>query len=235
MTAWNSFYQDIDVLKQCSDMNAIQHTSALFLRSLNIHYFHYSWKPSPIITDVATVSLNHVEKQWVEYCDKFDLASIQHSPFTQKPMEWMISPDQQEKGKRNRIIGGCIIPIRGVAGSNAKLYVYYRKTTHMQSKTLPLLENWAIHLQNQVEVIHANMYLQAPMTSREKEILTLTSIGKTASEISKIINVEPTTVNFHLTNLRKKFDAYNKQHLIAKAVALNFEIISPHFAAPSKH
>jgi len=69
-----------------------------------------------------------------------------------------------------------------------------------------------------------NRYLpNAPLqelTEREKECLLWTAEGKTSQEISVILNIAESTVNFHLKNSVKKLDCINKTHAVAKAILL---------------
>lgn len=57
------------------------------------------------------------------------------------------------------------------------------------------------------------------LTIREKEVLRWTADGKTAFEISKILNVATRTINFHLSNVIIKLNAANKTQAAVKAVA----------------
>lgn len=57
------------------------------------------------------------------------------------------------------------------------------------------------------------------LTKREFEILNWVKIGKTKWEIARILDVSEGYVNFHMDNLRKKFDAVNRTHAVAVAVA----------------
>lgn len=58
------------------------------------------------------------------------------------------------------------------------------------------------------------------LTTREKECLLWTADGKTSHEISVILSISESTVNFHLKNSVKKLDCINKTHAVAKAVLL---------------
>lgn len=59
---------------------------------------------------------------------------------------------------------------------------------------------------------------EATLTQRETDCLFWASEGKTAWEISKIIDVSERTVLFHLNNCTKKLDASNRQHAVALAI-----------------
>jgi len=58
------------------------------------------------------------------------------------------------------------------------------------------------------------------LTSREKECLLWSAEGKTALEISLILDIAEATVNFHLKNAVTKLDCANKTHAVAKSILL---------------
>jgi len=58
------------------------------------------------------------------------------------------------------------------------------------------------------------------LTARESEILSWTADGKTAYEISVILDIKERTVHFHLTNVLKKFGVTNKIAATVRAVLL---------------
>lgn len=59
----------------------------------------------------------------------------------------------------------------------------------------------------------------AHLTPREREVLSWTASGKTAWEISQILNISNRTVEFHMGNILNKFDAVNSQQAVAIAVS----------------
>ncbi len=58
------------------------------------------------------------------------------------------------------------------------------------------------------------------LTDRELECLKWISIGKTTWEVSRILGCTEATVNFHVTNLRQKFEVGSRREAIVKAVRL---------------
>ncbi len=58
------------------------------------------------------------------------------------------------------------------------------------------------------------------LTKREVEILRWTAVGRTACDISEILNISERTVNFHISNAITKLDASNKLAATVKAVTL---------------
>jgi DNA-binding CsgD family transcriptional regulator len=58
------------------------------------------------------------------------------------------------------------------------------------------------------------------LSSREREVMTWTAEGKTASEIGLILGIAESTCIFHITNAARKLGAVNKTHAAARAAAL---------------
>ncbi len=57
------------------------------------------------------------------------------------------------------------------------------------------------------------------LSFKEKEILKWTADGKIAEEIGTILNISESTVNFHICNIQKKFNAPNKTLAVAYSAA----------------
>lgn len=58
------------------------------------------------------------------------------------------------------------------------------------------------------------------LTRREREVLAWTACGKTSDEISRILDLSVSGVNFHLTNCVSKLDSCNKMAAVARATQL---------------
>ena len=62
---------------------------------------------------------------------------------------------------------------------------------------------------------------QAPsVTRRELECLKWGAAGKSSWEIAQILRCSESTVNFHFSNIRRKFDATSRQQAVVKAIKL---------------
>lgn len=68
---------------------------------------------------------------------------------------------------------------------------------------------------------------QTPLSQRENQCLLWAAEGKTSWETSQILGVAERTVVFHLQNAQEKLQVNNRQHAVARAVALG--IITPDF------
>jgi LuxR family quorum-sensing transcriptional regulator LasR len=58
------------------------------------------------------------------------------------------------------------------------------------------------------------------LTRRELEVLNWVMAGKSSWEISKITNCSEATVNFHMANVRQKFNVNTRQQAVVKAISL---------------
>jgi LuxR family quorum-sensing transcriptional regulator LasR len=63
------------------------------------------------------------------------------------------------------------------------------------------------------------------LTRRELEVLNWVMAGKSSWEISKITNCSEATVNFHMANVRQKFNVNTRQQAVVKAISLG--LITP--------
>jgi LuxR family quorum-sensing transcriptional regulator LasR len=62
------------------------------------------------------------------------------------------------------------------------------------------------------------------LTRRELEVLQWVMAGKSSWEISRITNCSEATVNFHMANVRQKFNVNTRQQAVVKAIALGLII-----------
>ena len=58
------------------------------------------------------------------------------------------------------------------------------------------------------------------LTRRELEVLNWVMAGKSSWEISMIVRCSEATINFHLANVRQKFNVNTRQQAVVKAIAL---------------
>ena len=60
----------------------------------------------------------------------------------------------------------------------------------------------------------------ASITRRELECLKWSAAGKSSWEIGQILNCSEATVNFHFSNLRRKFNTSTRQQAVIKAISM---------------
>jgi diguanylate cyclase (GGDEF)-like protein len=69
---------------------------------------------------------------------------------------------------------------------------------------------------NRVEALAADVPFY--LTSRELECLQWSAIGKSSREIAVILTVSESAVNFHMANVRSKFDVSSRRQAVAQAI-----------------
>lgn len=78
---------------------------------------------------------------------------------------------------------------------------YYQRLRLIQARTFGALRN------------------EVKLTARESEVLQWYAVGKSAWDIGGILGVSESTVRFHLSSVRKKYDVSSTVHAAALAVA----------------
>ncbi|MDB5755122.1 MAG: hypothetical protein JWR56_1550 [Massilia sp.] len=66
------------------------------------------------------------------------------------------------------------------------------------------------------------------LTKRELEVIKWVMAGKSSWEISRITDCAEATVNFHISNIRQKFNVNTRQQALVKAIALGIIIPEDH-------
>lgn len=140
---------------------------------------------------------------------------------TRSPQEHTMMSDDWENG----IQRGLTVPLHGAGSEFGVLSLYSDLTDHAFLKSSDTNQH-EIHIIAHYFHDAAQRKLRskpnAPnhvgLTNRELEVLKWTADGKTAPEISSILNVSNSTVNFHIQNIIKKLGAQNKANATAIAV-----------------
>lgn len=56
------------------------------------------------------------------------------------------------------------------------------------------------------------------ISERERQILSLCADGLSDIQIAEAIGISPKTVNFHIENIKRRLNARNRVHAVAKAM-----------------
>ena len=95
---------------------------------------------------------------------------------------------------------------------------------HPHPQARPLHQHSQQHPYHQPHVpqhqIDAQRAALPRLTRRELEVLQWVMAGKSSWEIARITSCSEATVNFHLANVRQKFDVNTRQQAVVKAIAL---------------
>ncbi|USD36534.1 MULTISPECIES: LuxR family transcriptional regulator [Ferrimonas] len=170
-------------------------------------------KSDPVVAYMMT---KHAPVQWSQL--------IQQSQFSD-PKNQALMIEAREHGLEN----GLSIPIRSTSGEFAVFSLAVDDGSEAGSdklnQVLPFAHTFGVNLfERQLSLIESET-LEAKLTAREKECLFWACEGKTAWEISQIIDITERTVLFHLNNSTKKLGATNRQHAVA--LAMRYGLITP--------
>lgn len=160
---------------------------------------------------------------------------VSHCAQRSTPLIW--SPDifaskQQrfmyEEASSHGLRAGVSLPMHGVNGEiglfsfvndSAPGKRSQREIAHHLPDLL-LMRDFA--LDTAAQFIHsARPQKETPaLTQRELECLKWSAAGKSSWEIGQILHCSEAVVNFHIGNVRRKFDVTSRRHAVAKAMQL---------------
>jgi DNA-binding CsgD family transcriptional regulator len=136
---------------------------------------------------------------------------------------------EKRKGKSKEIMTGAatcgekevwVFSMKGRRSSERAILSLGGGKYEKRSRSRKILEYVSPHLCLAAKrVIREKNKSLIQLTSRETEVISWTADGKTAWEISKILNISPRTVEFHMGNIMDKLDAANSQNAIAIALS----------------
>ncbi|MGO9488490.1 MAG: LuxR C-terminal-related transcriptional regulator [Solirubrobacteraceae bacterium] len=70
-----------------------------------------------------------------------------------------------------------------------------------------------------------------PLTTREREVVTLIALGRETGEIARELHVSPETVRTHVRNAMSKLDVHTRAQLVAVVLCAEKTLHSDHIAA----
>lgn len=117
---------------------------------------------------------------------------------------------------------GVIIPVHGPGGEFAVLSLTHDESAK-QTKSNVELDDAALHMfalrfhnivRNRNKAGPAE--IPADLTNREIDVLFWTAEGKSSWDISQILGISESTVNFHVNSAKRKLGVYSKPHAVAK-------------------
>jgi LuxR family quorum-sensing transcriptional regulator LasR len=166
--------------------------------------------------------------------------TVAHCISSALPIVWepgtFCTPAQQtlyEEACGHGIRSGITFPIHGPSGefgvvsfaSDAKPSSDFDDNIANLMPSLSLIRDYAF--ESSLKFINAQNSAEAAprLTKRELEVLNWVMVGKSSWEISRITACSEATVNFHIGNIRQKFNVNTRQQALVKAISLG--ILTP--------
>lgn len=176
-------------------------------------------------------------KNWIsDYLEskKFGLMPIVQSNFINCSIQiWTNSPNRLSKSPPQFFYQTCEIDIdedtknRSIEDETklGSIFSFSGRSVNPNPRTIAFLRTVTPHLHQallRTLKSSSNMKnLPGKLSIREGEVLKWVKEGKTNWEISKILDISERTVKFHVSNIKKKLDAVNRGHAVAKAIENN--------------
>jgi len=174
--------------------------------------------------------------QWLDIYDRKRLIGIDptvaHCVSRSIPLLWepaiFASKEQREMGEEASRFGlrtGITLPFHGANGEIGVLCFaknirpsrrFYRDVLHI-IPALSMMRDFAFEATLQFAK-SPNLQPPPALTQREFECLKWCASGKSSWEIAQILGCSESAVNFHFGNLRRKFQATSRRHVVVKAI-----------------
>lgn len=178
----------------------------------------------------------HYDSQKLHYIDP----TVAHCVVSSVPIVWepesFSQPAQRamyEEACSHGIRSGITLPIHGPGGefgvisfaSDTRPSLDFDSQLMQLMPALSLIRDYAF--ESSLQFIHEVKGAEPVprLTKRELEVLSWVMVGKSSWEISKITSCSEATVNFHIANVRQKFNVNTRQQALVKAISLG--LLSP--------
>lgn len=227
----NFVFNSIESLNHACQLDDLSDRFLNLIHNLGFTSFTYGTVRLPTIESDNPVIQTRYNPIWVQrYVEEGyqNLDPVVHQGLmSNMPFNWLditsrssnIIREGSEFGHGN----GVTVPIHANFGELALLSACAEDTPNelekIQLEHLPNFQFLAFHYHRRVlELLEENKSSPIHLSPREAEVLQWTAQGKTAWEISEILNLAERTINQYVQSANRKLGVFNKQHAVAKAL-----------------
>jgi LuxR family quorum-sensing system transcriptional regulator SolR len=239
-----SLHDQFDQLSAAPDRAALMGHMGPLVKQLGFDHFAYVMKIDLMLTRPSHLILTDYPAEWVQHyvagnyfeCDPV-LAAAQRSSL---PVLWDSISVQVNGGTlgkrqcrmwreaaRHGLCHGITLSVRGDCGFGGVFSLARSERLDLTAEAFITLVGWAQLLAGIVHaaVVRIDLPDAVPeigvvLTERELQCLQWSGDGKTAWEISQILNISERTAVFHLNNAVAKLGAVNRTQAITRAMSL---------------
>lgn len=188
-----------------------------------------------VSVDEASIRGNFSDK-WFNHYYREQFVNIDprvaHSKTHSTPLLWepslfssKVQKEMYEQAASHGLCSGITLPYHGVKGevgmlcfsTSAKPSPNTQREILQVLPTLSMIRDFAF----EASFRFARRVKHEPvptLTQRELECLKWCASGKSSWEIATIFSCSEAAVNFHFGNLRRKFNAHSRRHVVVKAI-----------------
>lgn len=217
-------------------------------RRLGFNFFRIVRRDAEDLTFTGTVLGEHLPNGWKEmyHAKKYGeidpvkrTLGLLHQPFRCRDVVGFLPQATQRKraakmfqdAARFGLREGYGFPVHGRSGLLGGVFIL-GEGRHFSSQELTITDMamraafWRVleFAGQSEELLSLPDLSTTQLTRRELDVLTLLAQGKTSPEIGKSLSISSHTVDWYINGIQRKFDARNRQHVVA--IALRHGIIS---------
>ena len=233
MSRWRE--EQLQAVLAVGSVDALQEEITSIARELGFDYCAYGLRMPVPVTRAKVVMLNNYPSGWQDvYRAKGYLEvdpTVRHGMRSVMPIVWSdevfaSAPELWEEARSFGLTVGWAQSSRDASGVAGMLTLAREGEPLSESelRAKGLMMSWL------AQVAHMGMSRmltpkllpesKIPLTEREVSVLRWTGDGKTSSEISEILGISESTVNFHIRNAVTKLGTANKLSATVKAAML---------------
>ncbi len=159
--------------------------------------------------------------------------TVAHCATKSIPLIWspnlFVAPKQQEMYEEARsygLVSGVTLPIHGSSGERGMLCLVsdrssggkFEDEAHRNLAQLSCFRDFILESSLGFIKREAPEVPPIQLTQRELECLKWSATGKSSWDIGQILNCTEATVNFHFSNIRRKFGTSSRRQAVVKAI-----------------
>lgn len=196
--------------------------------------------PQPKLRMTDVYLRTNYSVKWRDHYDQENMReadpTVAHCFKSNSPMIWLpqsfktaAQQAMYEEASAFGLRAGVTLPIHGPGGEVGMLTCVrdqapgaaFMQDLYRNLSSLTLLRDIAFDAMSRY--IHATAAPAEPvpvLTARELDCLQWMTVGKTAWEIGRILSISEAGVNFHISNLRTKFNVTKRNDVVLKAIRM---------------
>jgi len=220
-------WQDLEAFTKASGYRFYTYISGRVIGGRRITNFDLNKRPLHMTNVPGDWKADYFNKN---YCDHdpillFALGNLMPDRWSNIIRRQNITAKQQRvisDGVEAGLRDGVIIPVHGPAGEFGVLSLSHSESDKQAQQNVELDESvlhmFALRFHNRIRELQGATPAGPPadLTSREIDVLFWTAEGKSSWDISQILGISESTVNFHVNSAKRKLGVYSKPHAIAK-------------------
>lgn len=221
--------KEIEHIMQAQSTEEVKGVLETIIGNYQIPYFLYGIRIPQMNKQAKDLVLNIYPNGWMEHYYKenyIEVDSVLHYCFSNNlPIVWSDdlfsnSSKMREESKDAGMQFGASFPIHSATGEKGIFSIASAKEKDISTYIFMLISTLLPYIHEKIkELEKQKLYPKLPLlTDREKDVLAWTAIGKTAFEVSCILNIAEATVVFHLKAATKKLNCKSKGQAVALAL-----------------